>query len=271
VFLTEVGGPVAKVVRTVVEAMTALPDILAGLFILSVLTVVLHWQLDGLSVSLALAVTMTPIVARSAEVVLRVVPGGLREAGMALGASNWQTVRRVVLPTARSGLATSLILGIARVTGETAPLLILSAPTTFWNTNPLKNSMSSLPLFIYTEIRSGETRSIQRGYGAASVLLALVLALFVAARLVARDKQSRTPRRPRPKLVPRGPGGGPSLGGPSPESLTFGDPSAHETTTFPPITAEPSHSMDPPIPPPPPARPSRGLGGYMSSDLQGTS
>ncbi len=86
-----------------VEAMTALPDILAGLFIYTVLIIGLRWERDRAGASLALAVTMIPIIARSAEVVLRVVPGGLREASLALGASNWQTVWRVVLPTARAG------------------------------------------------------------------------------------------------------------------------------------------------------------------------
>ncbi|MCW2494721.1 phosphate ABC transporter permease PstA [Jatrophihabitans sp.] len=253
IFLTEVGGPVAKIVRTVVEAMTALPDILAGLFIYSLLIIAFGWEQDGFAVSLALAVTMTPIVARSAEVVLRVVPGGLREASLALGASNFQTVRRVVLPTARSGLATSLILGVARVAGETAPLLILSAATTFWNKNPLKHSMSSLPLFIYTEIRSGEERSIQRGYGAASVLLTLVLILFVAARLVARDKtaRKRPPSQRRLRLPTRvRPGAGSGTG--------------------PGLPASPQSSADLPIPPPPPlpppAAPSQGAPGYLQSN-----
>jgi phosphate transport system permease protein len=276
VFLTEVGGGVSRVVRTVVEAMTALPDILAGLFVYTVLIILLGWQRDGLAVSLALAVTMIPIVARSAEVVLRVVPGGLREASLALGASTWQTVWRVVLPTARSGLATSLILGIARVTGETAPLLILSAATTFWNKNPLKDPMSSLPLFIYTQIRSGETRSIQRGYGAAALLLVLVLILFVAARLASRDRvrSSRRPWRPgpvRPVTTPLPSAGSAAavtttsqatdvqahpadpaeLSPYAPEPITEQLPPADVTPIWPPATQQ--APIWPPYPPPPPA------------------
>jgi phosphate transport system permease protein len=188
IFLAEVGGSVARVVRTVVEAMTALPDILAGLFVYTFLILALGWQRDGIAVALALSVTMTPIIARAAEVVLRVVPGGLREASLALGASTWQTVWRVVLPTARSGLVTSLILGIARVAGESAPLLIVSAPTTFFNANPTNEPQTSLPLFIYTQIRSGEKNAIIRGYGAAALLLTLVLTLFIIARIAARDR-----------------------------------------------------------------------------------
>jgi phosphate transport system permease protein len=188
VYMTEVGGRLARVVRTVVEAMTALPDLVAGLFIYSVLIVGLGESRTGIAAALAIAITMLPIIARSSEVVLRVVPGGLREAGLALGASQWQTVRRVILPTARPGLATALILGVARGVGETAPVLITSGASTFLNTNPFTNPMNSLPLFVYTGVRSGENSYITRGYGAASVLLAVVIVLFVIIRLVARQR-----------------------------------------------------------------------------------
>jgi phosphate transport system permease protein len=189
VYMTEVGGRLATTVRTVVEAMTALPDIVAGLFVYVLLIIGFGMEKDGLAVSLALVVTMVPVTARSAEVVLKVVSGSLREAGLALGASQWQTVRRVVLPTARSGLATALILGIARITGETAPLLIVSGASSFFNKDPLHNTMNSLPLFIFSAVRSGEPLYIQRGYGAAAVLLGLVLVLFVVTRVLARNRQ----------------------------------------------------------------------------------
>jgi phosphate transport system permease protein len=189
VYMSEVGGRLARTVRTVIEAMTALPDILAGLFIYVFLIVGLGWQKDGFAVSLALAVTMLPVVARSGEVVLQLVAGSLREAGLALGASQWQTVRRVVLPTARSGLATALILGIARTAGETAPLLIVSGESTFFNKNPFHDPMISLPLFVFKEVTSGVPNGIARGYGAGALLLALVLILFTVARFLTRDKQ----------------------------------------------------------------------------------
>ncbi len=189
VYMTEVGGRLATTVRTVVEAMTALPDIVAGLFVYVLLIIGFGMEKNGLAVSLALVVTMVPVTARSAEVVLKVVSGSLREAGLALGASQWQTVRRVVLPTARSGLATALILGIARITGETAPLLIVSGASSFFNKDPLHNTMNSLPLFIFSAVRSGEPLYIQRGYGAAAVLLGLVLVLFVVTRILARNRQ----------------------------------------------------------------------------------
>ena len=192
VFITEVSGRFAQVVRTVVEAMTAMPDILAGLFIYTVLIVGLGVQQSGFAAGMALSVMMLPIIARSSEVVLRVVPGGLREASLALGASRWRTVWRVVLPTARSGLATALILGIARGIGETAPVLIASGESNFLNVNPFHEPMNSLPLFIYQGIQSGLNEMILRAWGAASVLLALILILFVTARILARSRPGRS-------------------------------------------------------------------------------
>ena len=191
IFITEVGGRFARFVRTVMEAMTALPDILAGLFIYTTLIVHLGVGRTGLAAACALSIMMTPIIARGADVALRVVPGGLREAGTALGASHWQTVWRVVLPTARPGLATALILGLARAVGETAPVLIASGASTFLNYDPTTNPMNSLPLFIYSSVRSGEPLYIARGFGAASVLLGLVLVLFVITRLIARTRTTR--------------------------------------------------------------------------------
>jgi phosphate transport system permease protein len=192
VFMTEVGGWFARGVRTIVEAMTAVPDLLAGLFVYVWLILEFHWPKDGFAVALALSVTMTPIIARSAEVALRVVPGGLREAGLALGASHWATVRRIVLPTARPGLATALILAIARGIGESAPLLIVSGASTYFNSNPFdKQPQNSLPLYIYEGIRSGQPAYETRAFGAATVLLAMVLLLFIATRLLARQRVGR--------------------------------------------------------------------------------
>ena len=190
IYMTEVGGKAARVVRTVVEAMTALPDLVAGLFIYAFLIVALGQSKTGLAAALALSITMLPIIARSSEVVLRVVPGGLREASLALGAPQWRTVLNVVLPTARSGLGTALILGIARGIGETAPVLITSGASTYLNYNPTVDPMNSLPLFAYTGIRSGQPLYITRGYGAASVLLAIVLVLFILVRLLARQRDT---------------------------------------------------------------------------------
>lgn len=194
VFMTEVGGRFATIVRTVVEAMTALPSIVAGLFIYTVLIVSLGFPRSGFAAAMAIAVMMLPIIARAADVVLRVVPGGLREASLALGASRWRTVWHVVLPTARPGLATAVILGVARGVGETSPVLLTSGAASFIVTGPTDGVMNSLPLFIYTNVRSGEPNAIARAFGAALVLLALVLLLFVLARLIARPKRARRPR-----------------------------------------------------------------------------
>ncbi len=191
VYMSEVGGRGARLVRTVVEAMTALPSIVAGLFIYTVFIVKLGMPASGLAAALALAVMALPIMARASYVVLGVVPGGLREASYALGAGKWQTVWRVVLPTARPGLATALILGIARAVGETSPVLLTSGASTFFNANPTQDPMNSLPLYIYASITTGSPQMEERAYAAAAVLLFAVLALFVLARLVAGGRKSR--------------------------------------------------------------------------------
>ncbi|GAB7006292.1 phosphate ABC transporter permease PstA [Nocardioides sp. AN3] len=191
VYMSEVGGRGSRVVRTVIEAMTALPSIVAGLFVYTTLIVGLHFPSSGFAAALALAVMGLPIMARASDVVLRVVPGGLREASYALGAGRWQTVWRVVLPTARPGLATALILGIARMVGETSPLILTSGASTFFNADPLHNPMNSLPLFVYNAVSSGEPAFEQRGYAAATALLVLVLVLFLLARWAARPRKSR--------------------------------------------------------------------------------
>lgn len=206
VFMTEVGGRFAVVVRTIVEAMTALPSIVAGLFVYTVLIVALGFPRSGFAAAMALSVMMLPIIARAADVVLRVVPGGLREASLALGASRWRTVWHVVLPTARPGLATALILGVARGVGETSPVLLTSGVATFYVTDPTDGVMNSLPLFIFKGARSPEPMDIERAFAAATVLLVLVLVLFVIARLVARPPGARAPRparTPRAKRAPK--------------------------------------------------------------------
>jgi phosphate transport system permease protein len=188
VYMTEVGGRFSRAVRTIVEAMTALPSIVAGLFVYTALIVGLHLPRTGFTAAMAISVMMLPIIARASDVALRVVPGGLREAGLALGASHWETVRRVVLPTARPGLATAVILGVARSVGETSPVLLTSGASTYFNANPLQDPMNSLPLFVFSSVRSGESLYISRGFGAAAVLLAGVLVLFVLTRFVARQR-----------------------------------------------------------------------------------
>ena len=184
VFLSEFPGRYSRFVRTVVEAMTALPSIVAGLFIYATVIVFLGFNRSGFAASLAITVMMLPIIIRSADVVLRLVPGNLKEASRALGASTWRTVWHVTLPTARSGLTTAVILGTARGIGETSPVLLTAGATTYLNLNPLIGPMTSLPLTAFTFVKSPEPTMIARGFGTAAVLMALVLILFAIARLI---------------------------------------------------------------------------------------
>ncbi|WP_081687406.1 phosphate ABC transporter permease PstA [Glycomyces tenuis] len=191
VFLSEVRGRLSRIVRTIVEAMTALPSIAAGLFILVALILALGVEQSGLAASLALSVMMLPIITRAADVGLRLVPGGLREASLALGASQWRTVWHVVLPTARPALATALIIGVARGVGETSPVVLTAGYTNFLNANPLSGWQTSLPPFIYNNARLPEEEMVVRAFGAASVLLTIVLILFVISRIIATHRGGR--------------------------------------------------------------------------------
>jgi len=184
VFLSEVPGRYAKFVRTVVEAMTALPSIVAGLFIYASVVLILGFERSGFAASLAMTVMMLPIIIRSADVVLRLVPGNLKEASLALGASQWRTVWNVTLPTARSGLTTAVILGTARGIGETSPVLLTAGTTTFFNVNPFSGPMVSLPLATFNFVKSPEPTMIARGFGTAVVLMLLVIVLFALARVI---------------------------------------------------------------------------------------
>lgn len=184
VYLSEFPGRYARLVRTVVEAMTALPSIVAGLFIYATVILILGVPKSGFAASLAITVMMLPIIIRSSDVVLRLVPSGLKEASQALGSSRWRTVWHVTLPTARSGLTTAIILGTARGIGETSPVLLTAGFTTFFNLNPFSGPMVSLPLATFTFVKSPEPNFIARGFGSAAVLMVLVLVLFVIARLI---------------------------------------------------------------------------------------
>jgi phosphate transport system permease protein len=164
--------------------MTALPSILAGLFIFATWILILGFERSGLAASIAMSIMMLPIIIRSADVVLRLVPGNLREASSALGAPHWRTVWHVVLPTARSGLTTAVILGVARGIGETAPVLLTAGFTSTMNVNPLRNPMVSLPLAAFEFVRSPQPALIARGFATAAFLMFLVLVLFSLARMV---------------------------------------------------------------------------------------
>ncbi|WP_167040807.1 phosphate ABC transporter permease PstA [Salinibacterium sp. ZJ454] len=204
-FLNEVGGRFARFVRTIVDAMTALPSIVAGLFVYSAIILGLGGQRSGFAAALAITVMMLPIMIRASDVVLRLVAGNLREASYALGASKWRTVWHVVLPTARSGLVTAVILGTARGIGETSPVLLTSGITNVMNANPFDGPMISLPLQVFTLVASPEPSYIARGFGTAAVLMLLVLALFAIARFLGgRGPGDLSPRQRRAALARSG-------------------------------------------------------------------
>ncbi|MGO9458067.1 MAG: phosphate ABC transporter permease PstA [Acidimicrobiales bacterium] len=200
IFLNESRSRLRRTVRIFVDAMSGMPSIVSGLFIYATLIIPLAkdsalFSFNGFMASLALSVTMMPTICRAVEVVLRLVPDGLREAGLALGSSRARVVWSVVLPTASSGLATGAILGIAREAGETAPLLFTAFGYNLMNANPFNGPQESLPLFIYRFIREPLVSSIQRGFAGALVLMILILSLFAIARTLGRDRTKARRRR----------------------------------------------------------------------------
>jgi phosphate transport system permease protein len=184
VCMAEFPSPFTRVVRTVCEAMTALPSIVCGLFIYATWVLLFGFPQSGFAASLAITIMILPIIIRSADVVLRLVPQTLKEASLAMGASHWRTIWHVVLPTSRSGLMTAIVLGTARGIGETSPILLTAGYTPHFNFNPFSGGMTSLPLATFTLVKSPEPAQIARGFGAAAVLMVLVFVLFLLARLM---------------------------------------------------------------------------------------
>ncbi|MDR1426181.1 MAG: ABC transporter permease subunit, partial [Bifidobacteriaceae bacterium] len=154
------------------------------LFIYATYVLMFGFDKSAFAASLAITIMILPIIVRSADVVLRLVPATLKEASAALGASHWSTVWNVVLPTSRSGLMTAIILGTARGIGETSPVLLTAGYTTFFNANPFSGPMVSLPFATFTLVKSPEPNQIARGFGAAAVLMVMVFLLFLLARLM---------------------------------------------------------------------------------------
>jgi phosphate transport system permease protein len=183
------GGPFARAVTFFVDVMTGVPSIVAGLFVYSFLLLGTGLRPFGAAGSLALALLMLPVVIRAGEEMLRLVPDQLREASYALGVPKWRTVLKVVLPTALSGLITSCLLAIARVTGETAPLILLVGYSSRINNDPFSGDQASLPMFIWDQLgkRTGNsgTFSEPRAWAAALVLVLLVLVINVVAHVLA--------------------------------------------------------------------------------------
>jgi phosphate transport system permease protein len=189
IYLVEYGqGRLARAITAMVDVMTGIPSIVAGLFAYALFVL---WQgpgaRSGLSGAVALTVLMTPVVIRSAEEMLRLVPNELREASYALGVPKWKTIVRVVLPTAVAGILTGITLAIARVIGETAPLLVTAGITQGLNLNPFSGRMTTLPVYAYYQYAQPgvpPSNGLDRAWAASLVLIIIVAILFTVARVV---------------------------------------------------------------------------------------
>jgi phosphate transport system permease protein len=190
-YLTEVKGRFAGPIRFLVQAMSGVPSIVAGLFILSAVLYPITKGYSALMGSLALTILMIPTIARTSEEVLLLIPNDLREAGTALGGTQWRTVAMIVLPAARSGLMTAVILGVARIAGETAPILLLTGGGDKVNPNPFNGSVGSIPYYIWKSFNAGSPEAITRAWAGLLVLMVLVFILFIAARSLSSRKISK--------------------------------------------------------------------------------
>ena len=191
IYLVEYGkGRFAKTVTFFVDVMTGVPSIVAGLFVFTFLLLGFGLRPFGIAGAIALAILMIPVAVRSSEEMLKLVPRELRESSYALGVPKWRTILKVVLPTALSGLITSALLAIARVAGETAPLILLVGYTARINADLFSGDQATLPMLIWDQLgkRGGSVTefTIERAWGAALVLVLLVLLLNLIARLIAR-------------------------------------------------------------------------------------
>ena len=187
VYVTEFGGGrLAAATRFVVDVMTGIPSIVAGLFVLAFWVIGLHRGFSGFAAALALAILMLPVVVRSSEEMIRLVPDALREASYALGVPRWKTVVSVVLPTASAGITTGVMLAVARVTGETAPLLLTAFGFDSIRTSPFRAPQSGLPLYVFDQATSSAKGAVDRAWGAALALILVVVALYAIARLLTR-------------------------------------------------------------------------------------
>jgi len=189
IYLVEYGrGALARQITFLVDVMTGIPSIVAGLFAYALFELFFGPGIRmGIGGAVALSLLMTPIIVRSTEEMLKLVPDELREASLALGVPKWRTIVKVVLPTAIAGIITGITIGIARVIGETAPLLIIAGSTDSVNFNPFSEQMMTLPVFTYFSYKQPGVPpeyGIDRAWGAAFVLILIVLVLNLVARLV---------------------------------------------------------------------------------------
>jgi len=188
IYLTEIRGRFTRPIEFLVQAMSGVPSIVAGLFIYAAILIPFTKTVNGIQGSLALAILMIPTVARTSQEVLKLIPGDLREAGVALGGTQWRSVALVVVPAARSGLITAMILGVARVAGETAPILLLTGGSGTKNFNVFSGSLGSLPNYVWQAFSAGTPEAITRAWAGILVLLLIVVILFTAARVLGNRK-----------------------------------------------------------------------------------
>jgi phosphate transport system permease protein len=187
IYITEYGGTrLAAGVRFLIDVMTGIPSIVAGLFVLAFWIIALGQGFSGLAGALALAILELPIVVRTAEQMILLVPNALREASYALGIPKWRTILSVVLPSAATGITTGVMLAIARVIGETAPVLLVVGNNNFVNSDVFHNAQASIGVFIYQGASSSSSFDVDRAWAAALTLVLIVLVLYVAARLLTR-------------------------------------------------------------------------------------
>lgn len=191
VYLTETRGRTRSLVRTLIQALSGLPSIVAGLFIYAAFIASGISQYVGWAGSLALIPLMLPTVTRVAEESLLLVPQELRNGALALGAPAWRAFALVTMPAAKSGLITALLLGVARIIGETAPLLVTTFAANGTNWNPFNGPIATLPTYLYQFMASSYDTAIQRAWGAALVILIVVAILFITARILTRAKKSK--------------------------------------------------------------------------------
>ena len=192
IYLVEYGtGRLKRYVTFFVDVMTGIPSIVAGLFAFTFFLVILGPQsaINGFSGAISLAVLMTPVVVRATEEMLKIVPNELREASYALGVPKWLTIVKVVVPTALAGIATGVIIAIARVIGETAPLLLAAGFTANMNYDPFNEKMMTLPVFVYTQFANQGIDSeayTERSWSGALTLMIIVMVLNLVARIISR-------------------------------------------------------------------------------------
>jgi len=187
IYLVEYGtGTFAKITTFMVDILAGVPSIVAALFIFALWITTLGFPQSAFAVSLALVLLMLPVVVRNTEEMLKLVPDELREASYALGIPKWKTIVRVVVPTALPGMISGVLLALARVMGETAPVLVLVGYARSINFDAFDGNMASLPLLIYTELINPEAAGRSRVWGAALTLILLVAVLYVAAAFVNR-------------------------------------------------------------------------------------